>query len=630
MERTLQFTNEIVGRINYTLQKSKNIRTSIIIISLFVLFSQITWSQNLAQYNLDDVIVTASRVPLSISDLPRDVIVINQKEIKYLPVNSVQGLLQYALGVGLEQRGIDGVQSDVTIRGGNSEETLIMIDGVSVNDPQTGHHNMNLPVPLQDIDRIEILKGPGSSIYGANAFSGIINIITKKGDDRELSLQTEGGQNGYYKGSIYAAFPFGIFNNHLAISRKKSDGYIHNTDFNITNLCYGSTLNTKAGIVNLFFGYNDKKFGANGFYSTLFPNQWEHTTTKILSLTGDIGISSIILSPKIYWRRNDDNYLLDYTNPPFYHNIHQTNIYGAELQASINSEIGTTSLGGSYNSDKINSNNLGNHSREREGVFAEQKVSPITGLNVIANAFAYNYSNIGWKYWPGIDIGYDFSKSFHVYGTAGEAFRIPTYTELYYSSPASVGNPNLNYEETTDYEIGMNFSRSLYTAKVSLFRKEGKNIIDWVRNSDTQPWTATNITNLNTNGVELVLNIRTNNIIRNCPINSIRLNYSYLNSNRNSTQFQSQYLLDYLKHQLIIGVNNNWWLGIHQDWELRYDNRVNFEDYFLVDTKLSKRISDYDIYVDATNLFNKSYSEISGVPLPGRWITIGAEYNLSL
>jgi|GEM_PF-3739607 len=145
------------------------------VVAVALLSSPFLIPQNLPQYNLNDIVVTASRVPLTFSDLTRDVIVIGPEEIKNLPVNSVQGLLQYALGVGLEQRGIDGVQSDVTIRGGNSEETLIMIDGVGINDPQTGHHNLNLPVPLQDVQRIEILEGPGSSIYGANAFSGVIN-----------------------------------------------------------------------------------------------------------------------------------------------------------------------------------------------------------------------------------------------------------------------------------------------------------------------------------------------------------------------------------------------------------------------------------------------------------------------
>ncbi len=600
------------------------------IVAVVIFICQLVMAQNLPQYNLDDVIITASRVPLTFSDLTRNVVVIDSEEIKNLPVSSVQGLLQYALGVGLEQRGIDGVQSDVTIRGGNSEDTLIMVDGVSINDPQTGHHNLNLPVPLQDVQKIEILEGPGSSIYGADAFSGVINIITKKGNDKSLSLQYEGGENGYYKGALYSAYPIGIINNHLAFSKKKSDGYTHNTDFDITNFSYGASLNTKAGGINLFFGYDDKKYGANSFYSVLFPNQWEHTTTKLLSLTGDIGTSNFILSPKIYWRRNDDSYLLDYTNPPFYHNIHQTNIYGAELQASINSGIGTTSLGGEFNSDKIASNNLGDHSRERKGFFAEQIFSSIEELTIIANGFAYNYPTIGWKFWPGLDLGYNIKKNFRIYGTFGKAFRIPSYTELYYTSPTSMGNPNLAYEETTDFEVGANFNQTFYNAKISLFNKEGRNLIDWVRQNPIQPWTATNIATLNTNGIEFSFMIHPEHLIHDFPINQININYSYLTSGKNTMQYQSQYLLDYLRHQLIIGIDNSWWYGIRQNWEFRYEDRVNFENYFLVDTELSKNFDKFEIYMKATNLFNKSYSEISGVPLPGRWLTAGVQENFNL
>ena len=116
--------------------------------------------------------------------------------------------------------------------------------------------------------------------------------------------------------------------------------------------------------MNLLFGYNDKKFGANSFYSVLFPNQWEHTTTKLLNINGNFGSESFSVLPKVYWRHNDDNYILDYLRSSFYQNNHHTDVYGAEVQASIVSGIGITSFGGEYNTDKIVSNNLGNHSRD--------------------------------------------------------------------------------------------------------------------------------------------------------------------------------------------------------------------------------------------------------------------------
>ncbi|MCL5029874.1 MAG: TonB-dependent receptor [Bacteroidetes bacterium] len=601
---------------------------SVLLVFIFFAASPELSAQVLSEYRLNDIIVTASRTPTSFSDLTRNVIIIGPEEIKDAPVNSVQGLLQYAAGVDLQQRGVDGVQGDVSIRGGSFEETLIMIDGVSVNDPQTGHHNLNLPVTLDDIQRIEILKGPGSSVYGANAFSGIINIITKKSSAKSLSLETSGGQNGYYDGLIHASLPVGILNNHISLSKQKSDGYMHNTEFDITDFTYGSSISSGSSNVNLLFGYNDKKFGANSYYSVLFPNQWEHTTTKLLNLNGSFGSESFLVLPKVYWRHNDDNYILDYTNPAFYENNHHTDVYGAEVQASIVSNIGITSFGGEYNTDKIVSNNLGNHSRVKKGIFAEQKISPLDDFTVIADAYAYDYSDIGWKLWPGINLGYNVAKDVRLYGSIGEAFRIPTYTELYYSSPASVGNPNLQTEETVDYEIGLNTLHPEYNARASIFYKQGKNLIDWVRASSTQPWTARNITKINTAGVELNLEVDPSALIKNFPIYKASLDYTYLNSSQVADEFQSQYLLQYLRHQLIVNVENNWWAGIRQSWELRYESRVNAADNFLVDTQLSRSFNQWKIFVKATNLFDKSYYEVSGVPLPGRWITAGIKLNI--
>jgi iron complex outermembrane receptor protein len=586
------------------------------------------FAQTLPSYQLDDVIVTASRTPTSISDLTSSVIVIGPDEIKNTPVNSVQGLLQYAAGVDLAQRGVDGVQSDVSIRGGSFEETLIMIDGVSVNDPQTGHNSMNLPVSLDQVQRIEILEGPGSSIYGAEAFSGVINIITKKGSDSTLALETSGGQNGYYDGSVSGAYPIGIVNNHFTLSRQKSDGYIYNTEFDITNFSYESSLSSGYNNLNLYFGYNDKKYGANDFYSVLFPNQWEHTTTKLADITGEFGNENFSLSPKIYWRRNDDNYLLNYEIPSFYQNIHQTNIYGGEIQASAASSIGITSFGGEYNTNKIVSTNLGDHSRETWGFFAEQKIIPLDDFSILVNAFLYKYPGIGWKIWPGINMGYNISDNLKLFGSVGKAFRIPSYTELYYTSPTSDGNPNLLHEETTDYEIGVNSRQSYYDVRVSLFYKEGKNLIDWVRQLSTDPWMAENITKINTSGAEINVEFKTAALTKHFPIYKAGIDYTYLNSSQLADQYQSEYLLQYLRHQLIADIQNLWWLDIQQTWEIKYENRVNAEAYFLFDSELSRSIDRCEIFLKATNLFNKSYYEVSGVPLPGRWITAGIKYKI--
>ena len=603
-------------------------KTVTILLLISLLFNINLIAQQISKYQLEDIIVTASRTQLNSSDLTRNVEIITAEEIKKAPVSSVQDLLKYTAGIDLKRRGVDGVQEDVSIRGGSSEETLIMVDGVKVLDPQTSHHNLNLPVSLNDIERIEILKGQGSHVYGPNAFSGIINIITKKGNKKSLSVEATGGQNNYYDYNLGFSYPTGNFGNHLSFSRQKSDGYIHDTEFRITNFSYKSSLKINNGDLNLFFGYNDKKFGANSFYTEVYPNQWEHTTTKFLNLCGNMGTGTFTISPKIYWRRNDDDYQLDYQNPPFYENIHQSNTYGAEIQSTITTRIGTAALGAEFVKYKLKSTNLGDHNQDRNGVFGELNFSPLQNLIVIIGGFAYSYPIIGWKLWPGTDVAYKFSDHVKVYGSVGKAFRIPSYTELYYRSPTINGNPDLQPEETLNFETGVKFSFDTFITGVSLFNNEGKNIIDYARHNSTEPWTARNIAKVNTTGFELEFAVNPSAYVPVLPIDKIDVGYTYINSDKKTENFNSLYVLDYLRDQLVVNMRANWGLGIMQSINMRYENRVNFENTFIVDTQISRTFDQFGVFIKATNVFNKTYHEIGGVLLPGRWLKVGAQFNL--
>lgn len=602
-------------------------RIILIFLSTLILSGSI-FSQT-KEFKTDDVIVTAGRSPISFADLNRDVTVIFPDEIKNTAVKSVQDLLQYTSGIDLKQRGVDGVQADVAIRGGTFEQTLILIDGIKISDPQTGHHNLNLPVSLENIERIEILKGQGSRIHGPNAFSGVINIITKKGGSASLSVKSAGGQNGYFSNSLNVSLPLGFSNNRLSLSKQKSDGYRFNTDFDIINFSYGSTISTNAGAINFFFGYNEKDFGANSFYSSAFPNQGEKTITKFANVSGEFGSPDFTISPKIYWRRNDDDFVLRRDNPSFYHNIHKTNVYGGEIQASLNSNFGKTSFGAEYTKDEIESNNLGSRTREKKGVFAEQNLKFENGINLNAGTFLYSFSNLGWKLWPGFDLGYNLNNDIRIFASYGRAFRIPTFTELYYNDPATIGNQYLKHEETTNYEIGLKYNAKLFQGGISLFRKEGKDIIDWVRVQGETKWSVLNIAKVNTNGIEVSFAIEPETVLNFAPINRIVISYTYLNSDKEVSKLESRYVLDHLKNQIIVSVSNDLFFGINQNWFFRYEDRINFNDSFITDVQLSKDISYFNVFIKATNLFNNYYEDIAGIQLPGRWIIAGAEFTIN-
>ena len=430
---------------------------NIFIFFILIYSTTLIFSQSEFKYNLDSVLVTANRVPTSFSEIGRSIEVINQKEIRQLPVSTIQDLLEHASGIDVKQRGTEGVQADVSIRGGSFEQTLILIDGIKLVDPQTGHHNMNLPVSLDQVERVEILKGQGSRIHGANAFSGVINIITKKNAENNLHLNLQGGENSFYKLGLNGSVKFKNTNHHISFSKTQSDGYKFNTGFENYNFSINNSFNFSKAVINTIYGYTDKDFGANSFYTIRFPNQAEKTKTHLAALSADIEFNSFNVTSKIFWRKNNDEFVLDKNDQAFYKNNHETNVYGSELQVTTNVLGGATSFGIEYTSDKIVSNNLGEHQRDRKGFFVEQKVSLVKHLNLNLGGFAFNYSNLDWKFWPGFDLAYSPTRNLKIFANFGLAFRIPTYTELYYSDPITKGSANLQPEESTNYELGVNY-----------------------------------------------------------------------------------------------------------------------------------------------------------------------------
>ena len=317
----------------------------------------------------EDIVVTASRFPTAFPEVSRGLVVISKSEIEQLPVQGIQDLLEYAAAVDVKPRGPNGVQADVSIRGASFEQTLILIDGVKITDPQTGHHNMNIPLVLADIEKVEILKGPGSRLYGPNAFGGVINIITKEANLQDISLSAIYGSHNFYDGQASVALPFGSGGGRLSVSKSTSDGYRENTDFDISTISLNShtyLANTK---LNVSAGYTDKEFGANSFYTPAFPDQWERTKTLFARSSVQFKSANFTIEPGISWRRNKDEFMLKREDPDFYHNLRTNDVLSFDVHSDCSSAIGLFAMGGELTFDKIESNNLGNHKRTRSGLF---------------------------------------------------------------------------------------------------------------------------------------------------------------------------------------------------------------------------------------------------------------------
>ncbi len=574
-------------------------------------------------YSLEEAIFTASRIPTSIANVARQVTVITPEQIANSPVHSVQDLLRFVQSVDLRPRGPHGVQADVSIRGGSFEQTLILIDGVKVSDPQTGHHNLDIPLSLHDIERIEILHGQGSSIYGPNAFSGAINIITKRGEKRSFNLETTFGEYDLASGIVSLSLPSENSHHRISMSRRTSGGYRDNTEFGINSFHYRGHGRLAKLDLNLSAGYLDKEFGAYKFYSDRFPYQWEHTTTHFLSAGANAKSGRLTIKPSLHYRRHDDDFVLDRNQPEWYRNRHGSDVYGFDVLTVISSKYGETAVGAEISEEVLESTNLGDHSRSQGGIVFEHLISRPGIFHLSLGAFGYYYAEWGWKLWPGLNLGIPLGDYSKLNGSIGWAFRIPTFTELYYSDPANSGNAELEPEEAATYEVGWLWTKKSFQSGITLFLRDSHNLIDWVRTSDEEPWRAMNITSVSTSGIECRIGFLTRGWSSNFPFTNISAGYTFLHSDRDTREFSSKNALTHLRHQLTLDAAHSLPLRLKQHWKLRYQDRLTQGDHLLVDTRITWAKNRTEAYAEASNLFDEQYEEIGSITMPGRWISFG-------
>ena len=407
---------------------------------------------------VEEVVVSAQRAPVAFSQVARIVKVIGKEEIQSAPVQSIQDLLRYALGVDVRQRGGLGVQTDISIRGGSFDQVLILLNGININDPQTGHHSLNLPVSFDAIDRIEILEGPASRIYGPNALAGAINIITGTTDNSNLKVRISGGQNGYHDSGLSGTFVSGKVKNFISADHRNSDGYIKNTDFSLTDAFYQGKLITKGAALDWQAGITDRGFGANSFYTPAYPDQFEHVKTTFASVKLETG-KVVHFTPSLYWRRNQDRFEL-YRYPELAaswykgHNYHLTDVFGTNLNAWFTTSLGKTAFGADFRSENIRSNVLGtplvnpipvpgeagkfftkSDNRSNMSLFVEHSIY-LERFTASAGVMANWNSQLGtkWNLFPGIDLSYQLSTAIKWYSSVNSSLRMPTFTDLYFST----------------------------------------------------------------------------------------------------------------------------------------------------------------------------------------------------
>lgn len=589
-----------------------NIQQIFSVFSLFF-FSIIAFAQqeNDSIKNLEEVIIKSQRIALPFSKNSHTISIVTAKDIKNMSVTTLDEVLQQITGVDVRRRGIEGMQSDLYIRGGNFNQTLLLIDGICLNDMQTGHHNMNGIIAIENIERIEVIKGAASRIYGQNAMNGAINMVTKKPKKEKAFVNIKLGSFESY--GVGIGFNKLIDNGSVQfyVDKLQSKGYRYNTDFDNLNAFF----KTNWKDYELLASFSQRDFGANGFYSAAYLDQYEETQTHLLAVKKKFKLSNILFHTNVYWRNNQDMYLLYRNDPLVYKNEHTNNKVGFSVNTTVSNRLGITGLGIDINKGFLKSNNLGNHQRftttaflEHRFQFFDHKLDIKPGV-----AFAY-YSDFDFYSFPGVDVGYRFSDKFKLYFNSGYTYRMPTYTNLYYLSDILIGNSNLKPEQALNYEGGLFYKNKNTHLNFAYFLRKSTDVIDWVKENEADPWQASSIDEIETKGFELTsdYNFKLNKFSQ-----KIGLGYTFLDNNLNDLNVNfSRYTLNSYVHQFNTQLTTQFISFLKQHISYRYNERVNGASYHLLDFALSTNLKKWKFSIKANNILNTAYTETNLVPMP--------------
>jgi vitamin B12 transporter len=583
---------------------------------------------------LDEIVIAENRIQLPYAEQSRSIALVDRETIQRTPVISVADMLHYVGGVDVRTRGANGVQADIGIRGGTFDQTLILVNGIKISDPQTGHHSLNLPVDLGNIERIEVLKGPGARTFGQNAFSGAVNIVTAKPKSSFLTVGAQGGDFALWGVKASGAIVAGENSHYMAVNYDKSDGYKHNTDYNMFNAFYNGSISLGDGELQLLGGFTDKSFGANGFYaSPAATEQYESIQTGLAALSYNTLLGNSSFEARAYYRQNDDEYVFVRADPSIYQNNHTNRTIGMELNVVIPQDRSTTGIGIDVNGVTLESNNLGDRERIVTSMFIEHRMEFYDRkLNVTPGIQVNYYSDFGLNALPGIDIGYAVADKLTLFSSIGYTYRVPTFTDLYYSDPFNLGNPGLLPEFAMNYELGIKTrGSSLIRAEASLFYRDGQNMIDWVRDADSLQWQPINIMSLRMAGFDgnVTFNLQELFSKPNSILQQLNINYTYINSTAETpNEGQSRYALENLRNQIRISLNMAYGDKIKHTISAGYYDRVNLDDYTVVDSRITYHGKKGRLFVDVTNIFDVEYQETNLVVMPGRWFKVGVNVGL--
>ncbi len=567
---------------------------------------------------LEPIVISKSKVHLS------DTYSLEPATLKVLPFSSPVEALSF-LPLDLQSRSPQGgIQTDFSLRGSAFQGVLLVLDGQRINDPQTGHHNSDIPLTSEDFQRIEVMPGVSSSVFGPDAIGGAINILLKKPKENRRVLRLEGGQHKNFCGLFSVTQKIDNLGVRLSLENEESRGFREDTDFKNFNATFNSLLETPDGDFDLNWGYQEKEFGAFDFYTpgSNYPSQ-EWTKTYLLNTAFNLDKGGLILRPNFLWRRHYDKFILDKTQVrTTYLNHHRTDIFTPNIYAQKEIHyLGKVGLGLEYGEERINSTNLGKHNRNHKSVFLDDAKDFSDGLSGGLSFRRDNFDGFDPVYTGSLNLKYALSQKSAVQVGISRSMRIPSFTELYYSDPTTLGNAGLSAEKTLNYQIGYDYRQKGLSSGITFFLRQEEDFIDWVKVSPAQSkWQVDNISSADVFGIENYCTLDINAYLK------LEANYTYINKRSTDQGYLYKYGPNFARHLLNSLCKLRLPFGT-QTIGFVYKKKSGRGGWFLVDLGLSYDMNKHSqVFLKVSNLLDKKYQEIVGIPQPGRWIEGGLRF----
>lgn len=602
---------------------------------------------------LAEVTVSGTMAPLTQLQSARIVSVLSRQDIEQAAVQSINDLFKLVTGVDVRQRGGFGIQTDISIDGGTFDQVTLLLNGIDIGNPQTGHLSADFPVSINDIERIEVLEGAASRVYGGQSFGGAINIVTKHESGRSLELAAQGGSFGTGEGEARFSLATGKVSNRISGGGGRSDGGTHNSSWRKGQLFYQGDYEDSSFKLDWQFGFSKKSYGANTFYSANYPDQYERNQRLMTSVSAETK-GRFHFTPQVFWNRSYDNFEL-VRGTTFGENFHRSDVYGVKAGGHFDWKLGKTAVSALLRHENILSTNLGCNLRP-EGSFytwSDNRTTVSFSLEhnillkrwtISAGLMASMTSAIDhrFRFYPGIDVAYRPTSRWKLIFSYNKGFRLPTFTELYYKSPTHEGNRDLKAEHNHSLSLGAEHRWSGAEASVKGFYHRGTQMIDWVMYSADDIFHTASF-NLDNVGVQVQGKMAFPELLgRDTWMRSFSMGYTYIHQTKHDAEgvVKSNVAMEYLRHKFVASLSHRIYNRLSMSWDFRWQERVGsyvsdgkligYHPYAMLDAKMQWDSPRYQLFVQATNITNHRYYDLGSVPQPGIWVMAGARFRLSL